>query len=41
MFYHFLFLRVTPILPNWLINVSSPIVGVPFLYFSVGTFLGM
>lgn len=38
--YYLLFLRISPIVPNWLINVSSPIVGVPFVYFFLATLFG-
>lgn len=34
-------LRVTPILPNWFINVSSPVIEVPFWPFCIGTFIGV
>eukprot|EP00878_Enallax_costatus_P024036 GHUV01025624.1.p1 GENE.GHUV01025624.1~~GHUV01025624.1.p1 ORF type:complete len:182 (+),score=54.92 GHUV01025624.1:507-1052(+) len=37
---YIIFLRVTPILPNVFINVASPIVGVPFLEFMLGTLIG-
>ena len=37
---YIIFLRITPILPNWLINISSPILGVNIVHFFVGTFLG-
>lgn len=36
-----LFLRITPLLPNWLINLTSPIVGVPFKHFFFATFFGL
>ena len=36
-----LFLRITPLLPNWFINLASPVVGVPMLPFALGTFLGV
>lgn len=36
-----LFLRLTPILPNWLVNMASPVVGVPLHTFSTATFLGI
>ncbi|MES1914510.1 MAG: hypothetical protein MHM6MM_006572 [Cercozoa sp. M6MM] len=36
-----LFLRLSPLLPNWLINVSSPHVGVPMWLFFSATFLGL
>lgn len=38
---YMLFLRMTPLLPNWFINLSSPVVGVPMLPFVIGTFLGV
>lgn len=38
---YIIFLRITPILPNWLINISSPILGVNIVHFFVGTFLGV
>ncbi|VDM22739.1 unnamed protein product [Hydatigera taeniaeformis] len=36
----FLF-RLSPIIPNWLINISSPLLGVPLVDFFVGTFIGV
>eukprot|EP00826_Nyctotherus_ovalis_P036333 TRINITY_DN3211_c0_g3_i1.p1 TRINITY_DN3211_c0_g3~~TRINITY_DN3211_c0_g3_i1.p1 ORF type:complete len:313 (-),score=83.18 TRINITY_DN3211_c0_g3_i1:953-1798(-) len=39
--YYLLFLRISPIVPNWLINVSSPIIGVPFIYFFLATLFGL
>jgi uncharacterized membrane protein YdjX (TVP38/TMEM64 family) len=38
---YILFLRITPLLPNWFINLASPVVGVPMLPFTLGTFLGV
>lgn len=35
------FLRVTPLLPNWFINLASPVIGVPLVPFTVGTFFGV
>ena len=35
-----LFLRLTPLVPNWFVNVSSPIVGIPIKYFALGTLFG-
>lgn len=35
-----LFLRVTPLIPNWFVNVASPIVGVPISTFAIATFIG-
>jgi uncharacterized membrane protein YdjX (TVP38/TMEM64 family) len=39
--YYLLFLRVTPLLPNWFINISSPILNVPLSKFAIATFLGL
>lgn len=36
-----LFLRLTPFLPNWFINVASPIVGIPLPLFVGATFFGL
>ncbi|ODN03597.1 Transmembrane protein [Orchesella cincta] len=36
-----IFLRITPILPNWFINIASPIIGVPLSIFWLGTFIGV
>ncbi|CAK9822096.1 Transmembrane protein 41B [Anthophora retusa] len=38
---YMLFLRMTPLLPNWFINLASPIIGVPLTPFAVGTFFGV
>lgn len=40
-FVFLLFLRLTPILPNWLVNLASPVVGVPLYPFIGATFLGI
>jgi hypothetical protein len=37
---YIIFLRITPFLPNWFINVASPVIDVPLLPFFVGTFVG-
>uniref|UniRef100_A0A1I7ZNZ3 Transmembrane protein 41B n=1 Tax=Steinernema glaseri TaxID=37863 RepID=A0A1I7ZNZ3_9BILA len=39
--YYILFLRITPTLPNWLINIVSPILDVPLTAFFLGTFVGV
>ncbi len=39
--YYLLFLRVTPLLPNWFINISSPILNIPLSKFALATFLGL
>ena len=41
LFVYMLFLRLTPVLPNWLINLASPIVGVPWKLFAAATCLGI
>lgn len=37
---YILFLRMTPFLPNWFINLVAPVIGVPLFPFAVGTFFG-
>lgn len=37
---YIIFLRVTPFLPNWFINMSAPVIGVPLIPFALGTFIG-
>lgn len=37
---YIIFLRITPFLPNWFINITSPIVDVPLKPFFIGTFFG-
>jgi uncharacterized membrane protein YdjX (TVP38/TMEM64 family) len=41
LFFYLLFLRITPIVPNLIINLSSPILGVPFKVFFMATFFGL
>nr|XP_037870735.1 transmembrane protein 41 homolog isoform X2 [Bombyx mori] len=38
---YIVFLRVTPFLPNWFINMSAPVIGVPLVPFALGTFIGV
>lgn len=38
---YMVFLRVTPFLPNWFINLTAPVIGVPLVPFALGTFLGV
>lgn len=40
-FYFMIFLRVTPLIPNWFVNLSSPIAGIPLSIFYFGTFIGL
>ena len=39
--YYLLFLRITPLLPNWFINISSPVLDVPLSKFFLATFIGL
>uniref|UniRef100_A0A8D9A3Y2 Transmembrane protein 41B n=1 Tax=Cacopsylla melanoneura TaxID=428564 RepID=A0A8D9A3Y2_9HEMI len=41
LFSYILFLRVTPFLPNWFINIAAPVVDVPIMPFYFGTFIGV
>ena len=41
LFWFFLFLRVTPIIPNWLLNVVSAHVGIPSNIFLLGSLIGL
>jgi len=38
---YIVFLRITPFLPNWFINIVSPVLGVPLAPFWLGSFLGV
>lgn len=38
---YILFLRITPFLPNWFINIVAPVIGVPLLPFWIGSFFGV
>ncbi len=40
MLYYMIFLRVTPIVPNWFINLASPLIDIPAVPFALGTFIG-
>ena len=33
--------RITPFLPNWFINIVSPVIGVDLRPFWIGTFIGV
>lgn len=37
---YMIFLRITPLLPNWFINVTAPVLNVPLWPFFLGTFIG-
>ena len=36
-----MFLRITPIAPNWFLNISSSVVGVPYKIFLSASFVGL
>ena len=38
---YIIFLRITPFLPNWFINITSPVLNVSLWSFFLGTFIGM
>uniref|UniRef100_A4II98 Transmembrane protein 41B n=1 Tax=Xenopus tropicalis TaxID=8364 RepID=TM41B_XENTR len=38
---YIIFLRITPFLPNWFINITSPVINVPLKVFFLGTFIGV
>lgn len=38
---YIIFLRITPFLPNWFINIASPVINVPLHIFFIGTFIGV
>ena len=38
---YIIFLRITPFLPNWFINLVSPVIGVRLAPFWFGTFFGV
>jgi uncharacterized membrane protein YdjX (TVP38/TMEM64 family) len=35
-----LFLRLTPLIPNWFVNLGSPLVGMPYKYFIIASIFG-
>jgi len=41
LFYFMLFLRITPMVPNFFVNIASPLVNVPLPVFFIGTFFGV
>lgn len=41
LFWYMLFLRLTPLIPNWFVNLASPLVGIPYRYFLVASFFGL
>ncbi len=41
LFFYLLFLRISPLLPNWFISISSPILKIPLRTFAAATFIGL
>lgn len=41
LFYYLLFLRVVPLVPNWITNLVSPVIGIPLKHFAAATFVGL
>lgn len=41
LFVYLLFLRLTPILPNWLVNLGAPVANVPLIPFAAATAVGI
>merc|ERR1712113_151453 len=41
LFRYMLFLRISPLFPNWFVNYSTAIIGMPFLYFLVASTLAI
>ena len=41
LFYYLLFLRTTPIMPNWFINIASPHLHIPITTFFMATLIGL
>jgi len=39
--FYLIFIRMVPFTPNWLLNVVSPIVDIPFGYFVLSVFVGL
>ena len=39
--FYIIFLRITPFVPNWFINLCSPVINVPLFPFAVGSFIGV
>jgi len=41
MLFYIIFLRITPFVPNWFMNLSSPLIDIPLYPFALGTFIGV
>jgi uncharacterized membrane protein YdjX (TVP38/TMEM64 family) len=40
LFYYMIFLRIVPVVPQWLVNIASPLINVPLYTFMPAIFLG-
>jgi len=41
LFWYMLAMRITPVCPNWLVNLASPLIGVPLHVFIAATLVGL
>jgi uncharacterized membrane protein YdjX (TVP38/TMEM64 family) len=41
LFWYMLFLRMTPLVPNWFVNLAAGHVGIPLSYFALATAIGL
>jgi uncharacterized membrane protein YdjX (TVP38/TMEM64 family) len=41
LFFYVLFLLFTPVIPNWFVNISLPLFGIPIHIFGMATFFGL
>lgn len=41
LFFYLLFLRLTPLVPNWFISLAAPLLDIPLPYFFGATFFGL
>jgi len=41
LFFYILFLRITPFLPNWFVNIVAPLVDIPISTFFIATAIGV
>jgi len=40
LFYYMIFLRIVPVVPQWLVNIASPLINVPLYTFMPAIFFG-
>eukprot|EP00029_Vermamoeba_vermiformis_P008676 TRINITY_DN4129_c0_g1_i1.p1 TRINITY_DN4129_c0_g1~~TRINITY_DN4129_c0_g1_i1.p1 ORF type:complete len:256 (-),score=35.55 TRINITY_DN4129_c0_g1_i1:54-821(-) len=41
LFYYMIFLRIVPVVPQWLVNIASPLINVPLYTFMPAIFFGL